>query len=161
MPCSRDNVNYLILDKWLADSHMLHQNDWQLVCGTSVTISSKWETVKVHVLLVRQTSKLSCADGMTWRELWDKATNSVLLYKWAESGILELCFCILGSFELGRSKSVFPFDTIMQSHGISLLHTEPWITVAQDSSTMREIASPVFNIYFKNGCLPSHQVRIK
>lgn len=43
VPCSRDNVNYPILVKWLAVSHMLHQNDWQLVCGTSLTISKIWE----------------------------------------------------------------------------------------------------------------------
>lgn len=31
------------------------------------------------MLLMRQTSKLSCADGMNWGEKWDKATNCLAL----------------------------------------------------------------------------------
>lgn len=71
---------------------------------------------------MRQTLKLSCANGMNWGEKWDKATNFVWLYKWAESDILELCFCILGSVKLGRSKTMFPFNTIKRSQGISVTY---------------------------------------
>lgn len=31
--------------------------------------------VEVHVLLLKQTSKSSHADGINWGEKWDKATN--------------------------------------------------------------------------------------
>lgn len=74
----------------------------------------KWQT-GVPVLVMRQTSRFSCRDGMNREEKQEKVAKSpVQLYEWEESGMLELCFCALESFKRGSSKTVFPFNTVTQ-----------------------------------------------
>lgn len=77
VPCSRDNVNY---PSQVIGSFSHVASKWLTACLWNITNNlQNMGTVEVHVLLLRQTSKLSCADAVHWGEKWDKGTNTVCL----------------------------------------------------------------------------------